>query len=370
MKQLLFLFLIVYLQVNAQDNRKYWHEGKLSWSDFREFKSQSQASELKYFFGYESAKERFNDTTIIGIRSYCYIDKVLSWVDTEQKSDLLLRYNQVIFDIVELYKRKLQSDFYGIPSFYYSDNIFQGVYFNCASEIEKFSNQSNNGTNEYVIQSWEERISESLDLVKLQKYPSIVRRKFGYGLHCGFGAGLFTGDLGTYFTPTINFIFGFDFAFKNWTTFLNGTLAGGSKVKKEFYSDYVWEKNQNVKFAIGDLSLGYALIDNKKFKISPFAGYGFTEFSLSNENKEDESVLLHHSSWIFGVNSDYKLRKRINLTGLGEYVETSIRSRLYVVPINHVGLFSGYSINLTVGINGFGNLIRINSSKKVQKFTY
>jgi hypothetical protein len=363
LKHFLILLIICSIDLNGQENRKYWNDGKLTWSDFSEHKSQAQVTELRYFFGYETAKDKFNDTIVAGIKAYCYMDRALSWVNPTKQSDLLLRYNQVIFDIVELYRRKLQQDLYVIPTIYFADNIFQEVYFSCETEMEKFRIESNNGTDKEVVANWEKRISKSLHYLQIQKYPQIERRNLGYGMHLGFGSGSFTGGLGEYFSPTFNFIFGFDLAYKNWTTFLNATLAGGSKVRKEFFSDLVWGENQSTLFAIGELSLGYAVINNCKFKISPFTGYGFTEFSYSNPNDEEESVSLHHSSLIFGVNGDYKLRKRINLIGYGEYVETTIRTRLYITPINHQGLFSGYSINFTVGINGFGNLIKIKNAK-------
>ena len=64
---------------------------------------------------------------------------------------------------------------------------------------------------------------------------------------------------------------------------------------------------------------------------------------------------------------DYKLQTRINLVDIStfsggkskEKYDISIRSRLYVTRTNLTADLKGYSVNLTIGLCGFGNLIRI-----------
>jgi hypothetical protein len=67
---------------------------------------------------------------------------------------------------------------------------------------------------------------------------------------------------------------------------------------------------------------------------------------------------------ILGLNTDYKIRKRIKLVpsssfGVKEYSETSVRARLYVSRANYSDDLNGYSINLTLGLCGFGNMLKM-----------
>jgi hypothetical protein len=67
---------------------------------------------------------------------------------------------------------------------------------------------------------------------------------------------------------------------------------------------------------------------------------------------------------IFGLNTDYKIKTRLKLVpntyfGVKEKVETSIRARLYVTRANYYEDLQGYSINLTIGLCGFGNMINL-----------
>lgn len=348
--------------LRAQGDKKYWTEGKLTWVDFRGQASDKGVSELKYLLGYNSDKQKYGDTTIVRITAFCYMDKALSWVAPDFKTDEVLRYNQVIFDITELYRRRLQYALDRTDSYLLLEDTFRRIYSECANEIDELEHDTDRGQNANAIVSWEKTISNALGETEDQGIPSFTTTNFGYGMHAGVGAGTFTGTVGDYFGRTFNFIFGFDLAYKNSIFFLNATLAGG-KVTKDYLSDNTWYKNQTDNVAILDVSYGYAVIDNANFKLTPFAGLGVTEISRNTDRAED--VRLLDSNVLFGINADYKIRTRLNLVpsvffyGLKEKVETSARLRLYLSRANYYSDLSGYSINLTIGICGFGRFIRL-----------
>lgn len=145
--------------------------------------------------------------------------------------------------------------------------------------------------------------------------------------------------------------------------FLNATLAG-NKVKKDYFSDKNWSEGQRTHVAIIDISYGYAFINSQKVKISPFAGLGITEFSEKSNGNPDEAERMVDSNFIFGINTDYKLKTRLKLVpdemfGIKEKVETSIRARLYVTKADYSEDLRGYTMNFSVGLCGFGNFIRL-----------
>ncbi len=355
------IFIIV--GVYGQENRKNWTDGKLTWNDFQEREQSIGVSELKYFVGYSTGKQKFEDTTVFRIQTFCYVDRNLSWVDKGFKNDQNLKYNQVIFDIAELYRRKLQYELDRVSSIYEVELRFNQNFTKLNKEIDQFQQESNGGQNWEVINQWDTLIQNELKFYENPEIPKFSKRNFGYALHAGLGSGTFTGTLGEHFGSTFNFIFGFDFAYKKSILYLNGTLAG-SKVLKDYLSDKNWYQGQHVDVAIMDVSYGYAIVDKSKIKLTPFFGLGITE--LSGENKDDTEDALRNVDYnlIFGINTDYKINKRLNIVpvayfGMKESVETSIRARLYITRTNYFDDLNGYSINLTIGLCGFGNMLRL-----------
>lgn len=359
---MIFSFVII-PKLNAQDNRKYWSEGKLTWSDFQEKSSDAGVSELRFFFGYNTGKQKIGDTTISRIVSFCYIDKNTSWIHPDFKNEQYLEYNQVIFDLLELFRRKIQYELDRINSIKEAELKFQQIYNLCLSELEKYKNEAKQGQELNVINLWDYRVTEQLMLVNDNRIPGFTVRHFGYAANLALGSGFFTNSLGKYFSPTFNFTFGFDFAYKNSLIFINGTFAG-DKVKKDLLTDNYWRSGQRANVAIIDISIGQAFINNSKIKLSPFFGLGITEFTGTTQSEPKSDLRIVDYNCILGVNLDYKLKTTISITpfellALREKVETSIRIKFYMTRANYLPDLKGNSINMTVGINGFGNLIRL-----------
>lgn len=355
--------LILSTGLMAQEYQKNWSDGKLTWQDFSEREGVRGISELRYFLGYNTDKQRYGDTTVLKINAKCYIDKRLSWINPAYKTEQYLRYNQVVFDIVEIHRRRLQFELDRVYTFNEIEGKFHYIYNSCTIEIDKFNEESNGGQVLSVIEFWEQETAEELNFQPDHKIPEFETRNFGYAMHAGFGSGFFTGSLGEHFAPTFNFMYGFDFAYKKSIFYLNGTLAG-DKVRKDYIFAESWYEGQRANVTIIDVSYGYALIDNKKIKFSPFAGLGITEFTGKNKNDKKGEPRIVDYNMIFGINIDYKIRTRLKLVpnhyfGVKEKVETSVRARLYITRAKYYEDLQGYSINLTIGLCGFGNMIRL-----------
>jgi len=345
----------------AQDIKKDWAEGKLTWNDFSERNYEQGVSELNYFLGFETGKQKFGDTIVVRNFAQAYIYKDLSWINPKFKTAQYLRYNQVIFDIIEIHRRRLQIELDRMGS-------FESIYYSCDNEIERFYKESNGGSNLGSIIFWEQKMSDELDFFKEEPIPKFENRSFGYAMHAGLGAGYFTSSLGEHFSSTINLIYGFDVAYKQSIFYINATLAAGNVTKDYSFSDEIWNKKKRAGLAVLDVSYGYAFIDNRKLKLAPFLGLGITELSLFSpdymDENDDENTGYRFVDYnvIFGLNADYKLRTKINLAQswiMNEKVETSIRARLYIAKANYAPDLKGYSLNLTIGICGFGNMIRL-----------
>ncbi|HEX2396035.1 MAG TPA: hypothetical protein VHI78_11870 [Bacteroidales bacterium] len=347
----------------AQDDKKFWNQGKLSWEDFQEYHSAIKASELKYFIGYKTEKQKYGDTIVMRIATYGFIDRNLSWINSDYKTDQYLRYNQVIFDIVELYRRKIQYEIDRTKYPYEIENRINTMYSACSHEIDQFSQEAEYGKNLTTIMFWEVKTRNELNTTSAEEMPVYSAGKLGYGMHAGLGSGIFTGTLGQHFSPTFNLIFGFDLAYKKTVFYFNGTL-GSDKVRKDYSGNTEWLKAEHASMAIIELSVGYALIDNSKFKIAPFGGFAVLELSKRDDEQHKGNLNMESYQAIFGINTDFKYRTRISLVagtfaGFKEKSEYSLRTRLYLARGNYYDDLKGFSINLSIGICGFGNVLRL-----------
>ncbi len=360
-----FIILGIFLAsgVQSQDYKKEWTEGKLTWEDFTERKGTPVTSELKYFLGFNTVKHHLGDTTLLRIDAIGYMDRKLSWINPDFRNDQLLRYNQVIFDIVEVYRRRLQFELDHVTGMYETGAKFDQIIRMCNGETEKFREASNAGQNMNSIVFWEQKTADELQSLPDYTIPPFKPGGIGYALHGGLGSGIFTGSLGQHFTPAFNMLFGFDLAYRKSNLYMIATLAT-DRIKKDYGFDS-WKKGQRANVAILDISYGYAVIDNTWLKLSPFAGLGLTEFTSPDKNEQGDYLHMDDLNLIFGVNTDFKLRTHISLLpstflSIKEKTETSVRARLYITRANFYGDLQGYSINFTLGICVFANPVRIN----------
>lgn len=106
------LLLSQFLNVNSQElkndsNRIFWTDSvKLSWSDFQdeadEKKSIAALSSIAIPFNFETDGEGEIDIQI----RVCFV-KDESWSKVENQNELLLKHEQLHFDIAELHRRKI-----------------------------------------------------------------------------------------------------------------------------------------------------------------------------------------------------------------------------------------------------------------------
>jgi hypothetical protein len=139
----------------------YWSETRmLTWDDFQGtpiLDNPDMASAISIYN--PSAIERKNLFLKTRLVTECYLDKKSSWVDRKRATDDLLAYNQVIFDLHELYTRKLRQAF--MAADFGLDNVVES--FNRLVEengralnarLNAFQRESRMGSNADVTQAW------------------------------------------------------------------------------------------------------------------------------------------------------------------------------------------------------------------------
>jgi len=157
-------------------NYVYWSDStKLTWEDFQGKPIGSNENYATEIHLYNPATiEKANIFSTAKLTSICVFDKKHSWVNQKNASADLLLYNQVIFNIYELYTRKLRNEFYN-TEFGLDDYIQQ---FHLMTEknnsdlkdrLEDYRSDADLGKNVAGIKLWEITINQELEELKTYK---------------------------------------------------------------------------------------------------------------------------------------------------------------------------------------------------------
>ena len=91
---LLVVILTITITSNSQEYRKYWKDGKLTWSDFQGKHTDKHDTYLSYILTYQSDQKEIDGVLYDGVFSDAYIDKSLSFVNPNLRDQFYLNYNQ------------------------------------------------------------------------------------------------------------------------------------------------------------------------------------------------------------------------------------------------------------------------------------
>ena len=136
--------------------------------------------------------------------------------------------------------------------------------------------------------------------------------KWGMATEFFSGYAICTGNLSDNYTNNVPIGVAFDICYNRFELFLRDYI-GFNKTKKDlFYSTGTFPKGSRVTVYLPEASLGYAVVENNRYKISPFAGIGMTDISPSENDLDaipelDEVSLEFSATYFLGINLDIKL---------------------------------------------------------------
>ena len=221
MKRLLTFFLICFSFVEytrAEDiiDYKYWDEGKLTWDDFQDTLSlKGVPSAFNAFLRIEKTEKRDGNTRTIRPEAQACFDKRHSFADRQIQNENLLRLFQLKYDLLEMYRRRLQTELnlgvVGIAA----DNRTRQYMDLYTEQSKKAEQETENGQNEIKLQEWEFYVTKELIENPAPSIPRISPRRFGYGFYLGTGASFPVGSIADYWDPAWQINVGFDLAYAN-----------------------------------------------------------------------------------------------------------------------------------------------------------
>ncbi len=168
------------------------------------------------------------------------------------------------------------------------------------SQVDSVENQINNNRE---------------DSIKTKLGYKLVPRDVGITFEVFSGYSIFNGQLSNNYTNSIPYGVAFDISYRKVELFLRDYI-GFNKTKKDInYSVGTWEKDSRNLVFQPEVSVGYAVYDNEKLKLSPFAGIGSmkitpTTYDLNKNPELKELSLGYTTTYILGFNFDFKFRSK------------------------------------------------------------
>ncbi len=362
----IFISTSTYSQVTDTIN---WSLKRLTWEDFKGNPISNSIIKSRINFDIEYVFDRDpKQMNILRFDVKNYIHSKYSWVQKEYESDIMLLYNQTIFDIAELNARKIQyklnrTTVNPTDVSKTADSIFTKLFFACQDEVSAFQKASDFGEKENVVKAWSDSILFELQQNPKEKIPEYTLSNIGYGLDVFIGSSIFTGLLATNLNIPFQYGYGFELSYKKVYLQFRANF-GFTSLKNDYNVKYQWNKNLKLNTFNPDLSFAYPVLYNEKNEIRPFAGISWYAISPNSTDTIFDNQNLSNYSAIFGLNWDYRIRRSVSYNFLlKEETYLNIRTRIYFVPLNIDDFFKGSSINLSIGFSGNGHHINIKNRK-------
>lgn len=380
---LLILLLLGPLAAHAQEPRT-WSMGPLTWNDFTPVAPLSapngteavEHSFIEFVFDIKTVTKERNGIQTGEPEAVAYTVKSKSWVDSLCRTPAELRYNQVLWDMVELYRRQLQQWINADPEFN-DEALLDSIMQMSIIRTDRYCEDTRFGQDTDAVRDWEKRTrSALLRSDSLSRADSAaVRASYTYtddqvrlgASLCGsfIGTG---GELHDYFSHGGGLSLGFELGYQRHFLIVNGSIGGAKCLKNapnvedpinDLYID------DPLQILNGFFAYGISVIDRTKFRLTPFVGWGGIGYFFTEDDDSSDDVNSFGSGngcWHFGVDMQYHFhnsifgmehdRYSVNLKLFGTY------NRFRAIQ----GVPEGFTFNVQLGVSfltGFVDRVRI-----------
>ena len=266
--------------VSAQDTHRTWDQGPLTWDDFTLLTTGgAEQSFLQYEIGFAPAHD-----TIDGIQSHYYLATACmipgsSWVSADHRTPELLRYHQVVFDMLEVERRTLQRALNTADDPKAFNNMLHAASDRLNTRIAGFRRRTQDGSDTTDLAVFEQQVRHELSLLPATSRPSYTPQPFGFCAYFSLGASCPFGSMGQDFTPGFTIGYGFDFSW-NRHLFNIEAYMGNLDARKQLallntdptiqsLDNFV--KGQAYSFSNFNIGYGFLLLDNLHMQLAPVA---------------------------------------------------------------------------------------------------
>jgi len=310
-ENLLVFILVIMAGINlhAQEHLRLWSEGPLTWKDFSIRDSTPAVSRLVYGLYFKEGRQRMGDTVILRYITIAAMDPQQSYFNRRFLKEEYLRYNQIIFDLVELYRRKLQ---------YVLDRMEKQVRpwerliqykYELDEEIRRFKEESGFGQKPEVMDEWQIRIHNEWEQYPAD-IPSFQAGHWVFDYRMGMSGIVLGGSMGDYIQPGAGFEMDYGLRYRHFQSILLLSVTR-NKILKPL--DVHWTEVNGGAFVAVEWLQGYVWHLSSKHTLIPMAGIGF--YSWDGDKEESEEKSFRYQDWTptLGMTYLYRWRSLIRL---------------------------------------------------------
>lgn len=364
---LLFALVLSPLLCSAQQtaiDTLHWNATRrLQLSDFHAPKQPGLGgSEFYYQIGYDVRPTVFGSQPVID--AYCLMFRNLSWVSETARNDRTLAYNQVLFDLVEIYARQMKAKLISIkPDRRFKQQAKQIEYVTNAelgAEVNRFRSETGGGDDLVLLQRWQREVVQ-----RLYDVPDLVTTfspaKIGLGVLVGGSVLIPTGGLVQTLPAQPGFTYGLDAVIGR--TFVLLQVGMHTTTLRQAFIDHSqeWPDGMRVQSRVFDVGFGRAIYDGARTRLVPFVGYRL--LNLSPRDHTDERykgfALVSHAP-MAGLIWDIKIGANPAQPDRAYDHFLFVRTKLSVSPVLTPKILSGSLINLQISFGGFGRPRTVN----------
>lgn len=391
---------VVALAAFAYSDARQWDEGPLKWSDF--CGNPAMKATTSYFKGYlkivtdidPGKHSKFNEDARFSTTAVALMDRSLSYTDTINQTDQMLRYHQLQFDMLEIVRRRLQADLNtGMAGIEADSRVayYQRIY---DEQIADLAKSTINGSNDQRLQQYEYLTRKQLDEYLLPRVPEVRPGKWNVGWFAGTGVLIPTGNIADLLNYGWMFNIGLTGGYRR--IILKADISYGQPDIKHYgESDFnpmshpvesgnsYRALNKYTKLLSGAVSVGYRVIDGKRFALTPHIGGGWTNYAWNGAEfeaveNEDESISwkmvseavkdsFHNFNFMAGIDFDWRFHTTVSdkssfMSGKREQYTSSLRLTPFIICYNYSAITpasKGIQVGVNLTYSGFIRALRL-----------
>ena len=352
--------IVPFLDIPAGEARLYWDERPLEVGDFRPRKSPNRDNEyyggnMAWDFSSEKVKKHnlIYDNYIVNN----WFNRTEAWAVPDRFTNNDLRYNQLVFDISEVYRRKAQNGLNNAGPAAHQDSLL--YYESCMEAVlDEVRNETARGENEEALAEYENKVKAMLEITEIRESkPVIGDYEIGIGYYMNVVQSVFMTNVAPVgFTIPTGLNLGFAVPV-NKSVYMFDVSAKFGKLTEDFhYLSLHFPQRSNVELC--SISLGYArrVLSTDWWDILPFGMIGITTlnmFDINDDGRDKHSPDLG-LSLSAGADLRFKYYRRLQrLSGSSEYADSAIYGRVYLSREQHAGFGGIITLNFGLGIDIF-----------------
>lgn len=365
MRSLSILLLLIARLTYAQTpiDTLHWQAGRrLQLADFHGPAQRGLGgSEFHYQLGYNMQPLLLSRQPAVD--AYCLMFRNLSWVSETARNDRTLDYNQVLFDLVELYTRRLKTQLVALrPDRHFREKATRLDYETNAElgrEVGQFRAETGGGDEVVPLRDWQQRVARQLG--ETPELRTVYRQSaVGYGIWVGLTGLLPVGAARQSLNVAPGLTYGLDMSYRQTMLFASMGLHRTSLKSTVNQSAHVWESGLPVRAVTLDLALGQVIAESANRRLIPFVGY--RQLMITPQNRFDEPykgyAMTYHLP-VVGALLDLtfadNVRNRNRITNRRWFV----RTRVSYSPLLTNETLTGGLLMVQVGVGSFGRLRRV-----------